>query len=168
MRRGLSVILCADIRTPRRRIVPCKIKKLERDIGKLTATPKVLTAPMIGHDAVHGDRAEPGSCVRHGHPGPCRSRYPHRYHCGPRSSMSPRPEPGDQPSLILFRHGNWNEADVIARLTDVFAGLTETETTWSLPGRQSSDPLPAPTARITVQALSLTNRYPSVLFRTAG
>jgi predicted nuclease of predicted toxin-antitoxin system len=36
------------------------------------------------------------------------------------------------PSLILFRHGNWNEAEVIARLTDVLAVLTETEITQSI------------------------------------
>jgi predicted nuclease of predicted toxin-antitoxin system len=37
-----------------------------------------------------------------------------------------------EPSLILFRHGNWNEADVTARLTDVLAGMTEIEITQSI------------------------------------
>jgi hypothetical protein len=32
-----------------------------------------------------------------------------------------------EPSLILFRDGDWNEADVIARMGEVLASLTETE-----------------------------------------
>jgi predicted nuclease of predicted toxin-antitoxin system len=30
-----------------------------------------------------------------------------------------------EPSLILFRHSNWSEADVVARLSEVLAGLSE-------------------------------------------
>jgi predicted nuclease of predicted toxin-antitoxin system len=32
-----------------------------------------------------------------------------------------------EPSLILFRDGDWSEADVIARMGEVLASLTETE-----------------------------------------
>jgi hypothetical protein len=34
----------------------------------------------------------------------------------------PRP-----PSLILFRHGDWSEADVISRLSVLLAGLSEAD-----------------------------------------
>jgi predicted nuclease of predicted toxin-antitoxin system len=37
-----------------------------------------------------------------------------------------------EPSLILFRRGDWSEAAVITRLTDVLAGLTESEITQSI------------------------------------
>ena len=37
-----------------------------------------------------------------------------------------------QPSLILFRHGNWNEVEVIARLNEVLAALPESEITQSI------------------------------------
>jgi predicted nuclease of predicted toxin-antitoxin system len=30
-----------------------------------------------------------------------------------------------EPSLILFRDGNWSEAEVVARMTDVLEGLSE-------------------------------------------
>ena len=33
----------------------------------------------------------------------------------------------NEPSLILFRDGNWSEAEVVARMTDVLEGLTEEE-----------------------------------------
>jgi predicted nuclease of predicted toxin-antitoxin system len=36
------------------------------------------------------------------------------------------------PSLILFRGGNWNEADVIARMQQVLGGLGETDLTRSI------------------------------------
>jgi len=37
-----------------------------------------------------------------------------------------------EPGMILFRHGNWSEAEVIARLTDVLAILPESEITQSI------------------------------------
>jgi predicted nuclease of predicted toxin-antitoxin system len=37
-----------------------------------------------------------------------------------------------EPSLILFRHGNWSESEVIARLSDVLAGLSETDIAQSI------------------------------------
>ena len=32
-----------------------------------------------------------------------------------------------EPSVILFRDGNWSEAEVVARLADVLSALNETE-----------------------------------------
>jgi predicted nuclease of predicted toxin-antitoxin system len=37
-----------------------------------------------------------------------------------------------EPSLILFRHGNWSEADVVARLSEVLAGLSEQDIAQSI------------------------------------
>jgi len=37
-----------------------------------------------------------------------------------------------EPSLILFRHGNWSEADVVARLSQVLAGLSEQDIAQSI------------------------------------
>jgi len=33
----------------------------------------------------------------------------------------------DEPSVILFRDGDWSEADVTARMTEVLAALTEAD-----------------------------------------
>jgi len=32
-----------------------------------------------------------------------------------------------EPSLILFRHGNWSDSEIIARLSEVLGSLGETE-----------------------------------------
>jgi len=32
-----------------------------------------------------------------------------------------------EPSLILFRHGNWSESEIVARLSDVLGSLDATE-----------------------------------------
>jgi predicted nuclease of predicted toxin-antitoxin system len=32
-----------------------------------------------------------------------------------------------EPSLILFRHGNWSESEIIARLSQVLGSMDETE-----------------------------------------
>ena len=37
-----------------------------------------------------------------------------------------------EPSLILFRHGNWSEAEVVARLSEVLAGLSELDIAQSI------------------------------------
>ena len=37
-----------------------------------------------------------------------------------------------EPSLILFRHGKWSEADVVARLSEVLAGLSEQDIAQSI------------------------------------
>jgi hypothetical protein len=34
--------------------------------------------------------------------------------------------------VILFRHGNWSEADVVARLSQVLAGLSEQDIAQSI------------------------------------
>ncbi|HET7880114.1 MAG TPA: DUF5615 family PIN-like protein [Acetobacteraceae bacterium] len=38
----------------------------------------------------------------------------------------------NEPSLILFRHGNWSEAEVIERLSGVLAGLSEADIAHSI------------------------------------
>lgn len=35
--------------------------------------------------------------------------------------------PATEPSLFLFRRGDWSEAEVIARLSDLLAGLSEAD-----------------------------------------
>jgi predicted nuclease of predicted toxin-antitoxin system len=37
-----------------------------------------------------------------------------------------------EPSLILFRHGDWSEAETIARLSDILCALSEADITQSI------------------------------------
>lgn len=37
-----------------------------------------------------------------------------------------------EPSLILFRHGNWSDTEIVARLSEVLASLSETEVQQSI------------------------------------